>query len=87
LSCTSCHGDPPSTGKPIQGSPNAHAFHVTTQGFACSVCHPGFTSTAVNAGLHVNGTKNVGGTGTQINSWNSGTTSCGPNCHATETWR
>ena len=87
MACTSCHGNPPSTGKPIQGSPNAHAFHVTDQGVLCSRCHSGFTSSTVNAGLHVNGTKNVGGAGTLINSWNPGTTSCGPNCHGTETWR
>jgi hypothetical protein len=42
VSCTSCHGAPP----PLP-HPQASAD--------CGSCHPGFTSTSVNAGLHANG--------------------------------
>jgi len=84
MTCTSCHGNAPSTGE--------HSKHVTSEGYACSVCHgTGFTKTGtttgtVNAALHVNGVKNVGGTGTRINTWNATTKSCAPSCHGTETW-
>jgi hypothetical protein len=40
----------------------------------------------VNGALHQNGTKNVGGSGTRINSWNASTRSCSPSCHGTERW-
>jgi len=60
--CTSCHGAPPSTGE--------HAFHVTTTGFNCSVCHNGIATGSgasipvtngaiVGKSLHVNGVRDV----------------------------
>jgi predicted CxxxxCH...CXXCH cytochrome family protein len=77
VACNSCHAIAPSTGD------HGRSPHVSA---GCGACHSGYTSTAVNPALHVNGTKNVGGTGTQINSWNAGTRSCGPSCHGNETW-
>jgi predicted CxxxxCH...CXXCH cytochrome family protein len=77
MACTSCHGVAPATGQ------HGRSPHVSA---GCGACHSGYTSTTANPALHVNGTKNVGGTGTQINSWNAGTKSCGPQCHGTETW-
>jgi len=43
--CSSCHGVPPP------------APHIPS--LACGACHPGFTSTAVNAAVHMNGTLDV----------------------------
>jgi hypothetical protein len=40
----------------------------------------------VNVTLHLNGAKNVGGSGTSINSWNASTLQCAPACHGTQTW-
>ena len=48
-SCGTCHGVPPA------------APH--TQNTDCSTCHTGYTSTTVNASLHVNGVVNVSVTG------------------------
>ena len=48
-SCGTCHGVPPA------------APH--TQNTDCSACHTGYTSTTVNASLHVNGVVNVSVTG------------------------
>jgi hypothetical protein len=39
--CGSCHAIPPAAPHP--------------QATACGTCHPGFTSSAVNAGTHLNG--------------------------------
>ena len=69
--CTSCHGDPPSTGH--------HNTHVNGEGIGCGTCHSGYSSSNVNASLHVNGTKNVSQA-----SWNG--TGCDPSCHGYETW-
>jgi predicted CxxxxCH...CXXCH cytochrome family protein len=77
MTCTSCHGGPPATGKHI------HEGH----GGACSNCHgAGYTSSAVNIPTHVNGTVEVGGTGSSIKTWNASTLSCTPTCHGTEHW-
>lgn len=59
---------------------------------ACGSCHPGYAgttsgnSTTVNLAIHVNGIRDVGGTGTRIQSWNSSTRTCSPTCHGSETW-
>ncbi len=51
LACTACHGSPPETG--------SHLFHVQNQHLTCADCHKGFTSTTVDASLHMNGTHDV----------------------------
>ncbi len=71
VSCTSCHGAPPSTGR--------HGRH---SGRSCGDCHPGYTSTSVNAATHVNGSKQVGNL---IASWNSVTREC-VGCHGADIW-
>jgi predicted CxxxxCH...CXXCH cytochrome family protein len=77
LGCTSCHGDPPQTGR--------HDKHVRGEGFACSECHgAGYSSSSVAAGTHVNGVKNV-----TLSGWN-GTTctlTCHGESHGGERWR
>jgi predicted CxxxxCH...CXXCH cytochrome family protein len=91
MTCTSCHGNPPSTGE--------HTRHQG-QSVACSACHgTGFSRTGtstgtVNATLHVNGLKTVPlrsvDAASNIQSWNATTRSCSPvsgaGCHGTETW-
>jgi predicted CxxxxCH...CXXCH cytochrome family protein len=77
MTCTSCHGSPPSTGE------HGRSQHRTA---GCGACHSSYTATAVNVGLHVNGGKDVGGTGTFINTWNATTLQCAPVCHGTESW-
>jgi hypothetical protein len=73
--CGSCHAIPPSSGK--------HSFHVNSQGYQCSTCHgTGYTSTAVTATTHQNGTVN---TVASIN-FNASASSCSPSCHGTKTW-
>jgi predicted CxxxxCH...CXXCH cytochrome family protein len=75
--CTACHGTPPSTGQ------HTRSEHVNA---GCGACHSGYSSSAVNKTLHVNGTRDVGGTGTRINTWNASTRSCYPQCHDSQTW-
>lgn len=65
VTCTSCHGIPPGTGR--------HSLH-TGQGVACGTCHSGYTATSVVASTHVNGTKNVQFTVT--GTWNPTTKTC-----------
>ncbi len=77
MSCSSCHGVPPSTGHHTVDQ------HVTA---GCGACHPGYTTTTANASVHVNGAKDVGGTGTSITTWNATTKSCDPTCHGPGTW-
>ncbi len=77
--CGTCHAT-------AQLSSGHHPVHVQTQGFSCGVCHSGYSATAVNASLHVNGVRDVGGTLTQITSYNAATGSCTPTCHSTRTW-
>lgn len=78
MTCTSCHlTTTQATGE--------HARH--TQYYACSVCHgSGYSATAVNAALHVNGVKNVGGNGSNISTWISSSQSCTPACHGSKPW-
>jgi predicted CxxxxCH...CXXCH cytochrome family protein len=77
IACNACHGNAPSTGD--------HGRHAS---LACSVCHgtgytrTGATTGTVNATLHLNGVKNVGGS---ITSWNPTTRQC-VGCHGSDTW-
>ena len=85
MTCTSCHGNPPSSGE--------HSKHQG-EGVGCFQCHgtgytrTGTTTGTVNAGLHLNGLKNVGGAGTKIRTW--ARPSCTPSdtsaCHGNENW-
>jgi predicted CxxxxCH...CXXCH cytochrome family protein len=77
MNCTSCHGNAPATGQ------HSRSNHVSA---GCGACHSGYTSTAANASLHVNGVKNVGGTGTRITTWNATTRTCTMTCHGSQTW-
>jgi mono/diheme cytochrome c family protein len=72
-SCTSCHGNPPSTG--------SHSDHRSR---SCSSCHgSGFSSTTVNSATHNNGVKNV----ISSTGWNASNRSCSSNsCHGSESW-
>lgn len=51
VACGDCHPNPPITGK--------HTDHVDTFALSCGACHTGYTATAVDTGLHVNGTIDV----------------------------
>jgi predicted CxxxxCH...CXXCH cytochrome family protein len=52
IGCTSCHGDPPLTGR--------HTLHVGGQGIGCNECHgAGYTAVSVVAATHVNGQKDT----------------------------
>ena len=79
--CTACHGNPPSTGRHTS---------VSSHRVGCSQCHSGYSSstpgTTVNKTLHVNGARDVGGSGTKINSWSTSSGSCSPTCHGSKTW-
>jgi predicted CxxxxCH...CXXCH cytochrome family protein len=93
MTCTSCHGAPPSTGE--------HQKHMS-KSLNCSHCHngiatgtgyPATNATLVSGSLHVNGTRNVvfGGTynGTAVSMTTSGTgasRTCSGSCHNSKTW-
>jgi hypothetical protein len=63
---------------------------------ACEECHPARPgvstpghadgSTTARAADHPNGVKNVGGAGSQVNSWNAATLTCAPARHGSERW-
>jgi predicted CxxxxCH...CXXCH cytochrome family protein len=72
VSCTSCHGAPPSSGRHSKHSGEA----------TCGDCHPGYTTSAVAKATHLDGTKQVGG----IAGWNATSRSCSNSCHGTERW-
>ena len=73
LACGSCHAIPPATGR--------HSKHKSR--YTCSTCHgAGYSTTAVNAATHRNGTKEVVAT----TGWNGTTRSCTNSCHGRETW-
>jgi predicted CxxxxCH...CXXCH cytochrome family protein len=78
MTCSSCHGLPPSTGR--------HTSVSNHRSAGCGACHPGYSTTTANVALHVNGSKDVGGAGTSINSWNASSRQCAPACHGTKTW-
>ena len=72
VSCTSCHGAPPSTGQ--------HSRH---SGRSCGDCHPGYTTSAVNRTTHLDGAKQVGN---RITTYSTTTRSCTTSCHGNQTW-
>ncbi len=80
--CTGCHAVPPMTG----------AHDESEHRVPCGYCHPGYAATTsangttVNEAIHVNGMRDVGGTGTRIRSWDATTRRCRPMCHDSETW-
>lgn len=53
LSCSDCHGAPPTTG--------SHMFHVTNLGLACETCHKGYllADKVADPNVHMNGTADV----------------------------
>jgi predicted CxxxxCH...CXXCH cytochrome family protein len=55
VACGSCHGIPPAT---VAGGTRPHP---ASSGSDCGACHSGYTATAVNASLHVNGTVDASG--------------------------
>ncbi|HET8733271.1 MAG TPA: hypothetical protein VFM45_05800, partial [Anaeromyxobacteraceae bacterium] len=84
--CTACHGDPPTTGK------HTISDH---RNLRCDKCHPtGYTSTAVVAATHNNGTVNLGsqagymcaGTTSLVGCKTGQTRTCTNSCHGRETW-
>jgi hypothetical protein len=52
ITCTSCHGMPPTT----VNKNGALTTHPASTGTDCGNCHTGYTATTVNVALHVNGT-------------------------------
>lgn len=77
MTCTSCHAGPPNTGDHRLGDHD---------GIPCGTCHgAGYSATTVNRALHINGVKNAGGAGSNIQ-YNAATRACTPACHGTETW-
>jgi len=93
VACDACHGLPPLTGA-LKSGMTLHAFHVVSERKDCVVCHgtgysAGTTKTVAKA-THIDGAVKVGGTGSSISSWSSGTHSCTPTsgggCHGRETW-
>jgi len=72
VSCTGCHGTPPTTG--------SHSVHDFT---SCATCHgSGYSATTANAATHMNGIKNVGGT----SGWNAANRTCSNSCHGSRSW-
>ncbi|GEJ59077.1 CxxxxCH/CxxCH domain c-type cytochrome [Anaeromyxobacter diazotrophicus] len=79
--CTSCHGLAPNTGHHL-----SVGEHVSA---GCGACHSGYSASAVNKALHVNGVRDVGGSGTKIATWAkpSCTPQSGVGCHSdAKTW-
>ena len=76
--CTPCHANPPSTGR--------HTSVSSHRSQSCGACHASYSSTTVNKAQHVNGTRDVGGSGTRITSWNASTRTCSSSCHGSQTW-
>jgi len=85
VTCTSCHGNPPSSGR--------HSKHENK--FGCWICHNAVVSSTngfVDKTLHVNGADNVrfGGTyrdRTVTGTWNASTRTCSNlSCHRSESW-
>ncbi len=71
MSCTSCHGAPPSTG-----------HHRKHRGYDCSECHPDATSSSItNKSQHVNNVREV-----SSSMGYSGGTCRTPGCHGSERW-
>lgn len=86
--CTSCH----QSGTAQYNSYNSgrHAFHVSSIGYACTVCHSTtklainhFTTLATSA-LEGPASATIGGSGTMVASYSG--RNCTANCHGTRTW-
>lgn len=76
--CGTCHALPPSTG---QHKLSSH------RNLSCAACHGSYySSTSVRVSDHINGMKDVGGPGSEIQSWNAGNLTCDPTCHGSERW-
>jgi predicted CxxxxCH...CXXCH cytochrome family protein len=74
--CGTCHARPPQTGR--------HQLDEH-ENLSCSACHgANYSSTTVRIADHINGLKNVGGPGSQIQTWSK--PSCNPTCHGSENW-
>ena len=77
MTCTSCHGNPPSTGE--------HAPRNSRHNFGCNLCHgTGYTSTTIVLATHVNGVKNVAAGDPP--GWNPANRTCSNSCHGTKSW-
>jgi len=87
IACSGCHQGQNTNGSGMSGE---HKKHIADENMKCFECHQSVVNSGfniVNAGLHVNGVKDVkmsnGGT------WNSSNKSCsglGNGCHGTEKW-
>ena len=76
--CGTCHARPPSTGKHRIGDHN---------GLSCSSCHgSNYSNSSVRIADHINGVKDVGGPGSQIQTWNATNKTCDPTCHGFKSW-
>jgi predicted CxxxxCH...CXXCH cytochrome family protein len=76
VTCTSCHLNPPNTGR--------HDKHVNGEGYGCGTCHAGFTSSAVDAAVHVNGVDDVS---LVSGTWTASNRTCSSTgCHGSKTW-
>jgi predicted CxxxxCH...CXXCH cytochrome family protein len=82
MTCNSCHRS--QSGSSSYNFTGEHDKHVNGEHIACSQCHgTGYSSTAVNAALHVNGTRDLVSTVR----WNATSRSCSSNsCHGSESW-
>jgi predicted CxxxxCH...CXXCH cytochrome family protein len=73
--CTSCHGNPPSTG---------HHTLSDHRSAGCGACHAGYSATAANVAVHVNGLKEVGN---KLTTYSPTTRTCTNTCHGNKgTW-
>ena len=74
--CGTCHARPPNSGR--------HRID-DHDGLPCASCHGSFYSNnTVRIADHINGIKDVGGPGSQIQTWNK--PSCDPTCHGPKNW-
>jgi predicted CxxxxCH...CXXCH cytochrome family protein len=73
--CTSCHGNPPSTG---------HHGVSDHKRAGCGGCHAGYGATTANLTAHIDGVKEVGN---KITAYTSSTRTCTNTCHGNKgTW-
>jgi predicted CxxxxCH...CXXCH cytochrome family protein len=75
VACTSCHGNPPNTGK------HSDSDHKKA---GCVGCHAGYGATTVNVAQHVDGLKQ---TGNKVTAYTPSTRTCTNTCHGNKgTW-
>jgi len=85
LSCTSCHGYPPS----YASAPNKMNSHPVHQSYGCATCHIEVTTgpyTITFATNHVNGTYNVWGVDYSTYKYTASGSSCTVSCHGDMFW-